>query len=295
MTDWTPLPSALAIDSHDVAGELRDYGQAADAEELAGGELALEQIEERLAMIERLVRKHGGSIRAVREYAERARARREQLAGAEQTHARTAERLSEARAALAEHVRALRVAREAAAPSFALAVREQLATLEMGDATFEVVLSERDPGPRGADSVEFMIAPNPGVPAGPLREIASGGELSRIMLAIMSVASAPSADVTLVFDEVDAGISGHTARAVGARLRELGTGRQVLCITHLPQIASLGERHFSIAKDTTANPTRATVAQLADREVVSELVRMLGGEAGDTGARRHARDLRRAA
>ncbi len=119
---------------------------------------------------------------------------------------------------------------------------------------FEVQFGEREPGPSGADAVEFMIAPNPGVPAGPLREIASGGELSRVMLAIMSVASASAMDATLVFDEVDAGIGGHTAKAVGARLRELGERRQVLCITHLPQIASLGARHFSIVKDTSAEP-----------------------------------------
>jgi DNA repair protein RecN (Recombination protein N) len=180
-------------------------------------------------------------------------------------------------------------------------VREQLGSLAMGEASFEVILGEREPGPHGADSVEFVIAPNPGVPAGPLREIASGGELSRVMLAIMSVAGASHSgddggdDATLVFDEVDAGIGGQTARVVGSRLRELGERRQVLCITHLPQIASLGARHFSIVKDTSAEPTRTTVLQLAEGEVVSELVRMLGADSDDTVARRHARDLRRAA
>ena len=98
-----------------------------------------------------------------------------------------------------------------------------------------------------------------------------------------------------MFDEVDAGIGGHTARAVGERLREIGHTRQVLCITHLPQIASLGDRHFSVVKDTAADPTRAAVLQLADDEVVSELVRMLGADAADSAARRHARDLRKAA
>jgi DNA repair protein RecN (Recombination protein N) len=152
--------------------------------------------------------------------------------------------------------------------------------------------------------VEFLIAPNPGVPAGALREIASGGELSRVMLAITTACGSgaksgrrdgAAARETLVFDEIDAGIGGHAARAVGARLRELGESRQVLCITHLPQIASLADRHFTIAKETCEESTRATVEQLADREVVSELVRMLGADAGDTAARRHARDLRRAA
>ena len=140
-----------------------------------------------------------------------------------------------------------------------------------------------------------MIAPNPGVPAGPLREIASGGELSRVMLAIMSVAQASALDTTLVFDEVDAGIGGQTARVVGARLRELGERRQVLCITHLPQIASLGARHFSIVKDLGADPARTSVLQLAEGDVVSELVRMLGADDDDSAARKHASDLRKAA
>src|SRR5205823_9065214 len=122
----------------------------------------------------------------------------------------------------------------------------------------------------------------PGVPAGPLREIASGGELSRVMLALMSVANAGGAG-TLVFDEVDAGVGGQTARAVGDRLRRLSRGRQVLCITHLPQIASLADSHFRIEKDAGADPpsggqaaARATVESLAGAEVVGELCRMLG-------------------
>jgi len=298
---------ALVVESHDLAGELREYCERAAADALAsspegdgvlgrlGPDTSLDALEERLAAIERLMRKHGGSVQAVLDYATQARARHEELAGAEVALAQATGELSDARASLQRHVLSIRGAREAAAVGFAQAVREQLRSLSMGEASFEVVLGEREPGPGGGDSVEFMIAPNPGVPAGPLREIASGGELSRVMLAIMSVAGASPQDATLVFDEVDAGIGGHTARAVGARLRELGERRQVLCITHLPQIASLGARHFSIAKDTGAEPTRATVVELREGEVVSELVRMLGADSDDTAARRHARDLRRAA
>ena len=286
---------ALLIESQDLATELRRYGEEAEIAQLGGEETRLEEIEERLARIEHLSRKHGGSVQAVLDHGARARARHEELAGAEVALARTEKRLGDARAALEEHVKAVSQARKSAAPRLARSVRDQLASLAMGEATFEVVLTPQDPGPSGGDAVEFLIAPNPGVPAGPLREIASGGELSRIMLAIMSVVTAPSMDSTLVFDEVDAGIGGHTARAVGARLRELGEGRQVLCITHLPQIASLGDRHFTIVKDTSARPTRATVVRLGEPEVVSELVRMLGADATDAAAHRHARDLRRAA
>ena len=292
---------ALMIESHDLASELREYCDRAATHGLDGAlaqlgpDVSLDALEDRLAAIERLARKYGGSVQAVLDYAQGARARHAELAGAEVALAQATEQLGAARAGLERHVVAVRRARQAAARSFARTVRAQLASLAMGEATFEVSLGQREPGASGADSVEFMIAPNPGVPSGPLREIASGGELSRVMLAIMSVASAVSADATLVFDEVDAGIGGHTARALGARLRELGERRQVLCITHLPQIASLGARHFSIVKDTGADPTRATVVQLGEGEVVTELVRMLGADTDDTAARRHARDLRRAA
>jgi DNA repair protein RecN (Recombination protein N) len=301
---------ALVIESQDLSFELRGY-----CEQIASQDGSLDTVEERLASIERLTRKHGGTVAAVLDHAADARARRDQLTGAELALAQVTARLSEAHAALEDHVRALRRARELAAPRLALAVHEQLAALAMGDASFEVSLIPRDPGPAGGDTVEFMIAPNPGVPPGPLREIASGGELSRVMLALATVPNRPaparggartvppaasfsfssSSHATLVFDEVDAGIGGHTARAVGERLRDLGHTRQVLCITHLPQIASLGDRHFSVVKDTAADPTRATVVQLAEAEVVSELVRMLGADAADSVARRHARDLRKAA
>jgi DNA repair protein RecN (Recombination protein N) len=167
----------------------------------------------------------------------------------------------------------------------------------MVGAEFRIDLSDREPGPTGRDGVEFLIAPNSGVPAAPLRESASGGEMSRVMLALMSVANDtdPARRGTLVFDEVDAGIGGQTARAVGERLRELAEGRQVLCITHLPQVASLAARHFSIAKDPSGNPAVTTVSELDDGAVVDELVRMLGADEDDRAAVEHAERLRAAA
>ncbi len=300
----------VAIEAQELAGELRDYGsgdaELATALDLPGIEPTLEGVEARLAATERVVRKHGGSIEAVLAYAERARARHAELDGAEVAILAAERELEQANDELQRHSRALRKARRAAAAPFAQAVREQLDALAMAGAGFEAVLAQSEPGPSGADTVEFMIAPNPGVPAGPLREIASGGELSRVMLAIMSVAAGLAASAgaspgaaggagphtpTIVFDEVDAGIGGRTANAVGARLRELGDRGQVICITHLPQIASLGARHFSIVKDTGADPAIATVVQLREPEVLAELVRMLGADSDDTAARRHARDL----
>jgi DNA repair protein RecN (Recombination protein N) len=296
---------SLVIESRDLAGELRGYGEQAalvDIPQLRegehderGGPAGLQAVEERLAALERLARKHGGSVAAVLEFAARARERRQLLAGAEVACEQAAEDLAKARAALERLALELRSRRQAASRPFADAVVAQLSQLAMAEASFEVVLGERETGPSGADAVEFLIAPNPGVPPGPLREIASGGELSRVMLAIMGAGSASAEDATLIFDEVDAGIGGHTARAVGARLRDIASRRQVLCITHLPQIASLGDRHFSIVKDTAAEPTRTVVLQLGEPEVVAELVRMLGADSDDGTARRHARELRRAA
>ncbi len=310
---------ALSIESGELAGELRAYGEdplLAAGE--AGGALTLDGIEERLVGLERLMRKHGGTVADVLAYAERARERRDELAGAEVALESNAASLREAEQRLQQHTDALRAARETAGPTLARSVREQLASLAMPDATFEVTLAAREAGGAGGDTVEFLLAANPGVAPGPLREIASGGELSRVMLALVTAcrdgaeagargtagstrgpsrraAAERSNSETLVFDEIDAGIGGHAARAVGARLRELGESTQVLCITHLAQIASLADRHFSIAKQTADSLARTTVVQLAEREVVSELVRMLGADDEDAGARRHARELRRAA
>jgi len=177
-------------------------------------------------------------------------------------------------------------------------VRERLAELAMPDARFDVEISPREePGPTGADHVELLIAANPGVPAGPLREVASGGELSRVMLALLGIANADveAAARLLVFDEVDAGIGGHTANAVGAQLHALASDRQVLCITHLPQVAAHADRHFRIAKDGGGETATTTVSELRRDAVVAELVRMLGAEETDRAARRHARELLKAA
>ena len=238
-------------------------------------------------------------------HAEDCARRRAELEGAEEALEDGRARLDAARAALDEAAAALHAARAEAGPRLADAVRERLGELAMEGASFAVELAPREaPGPSGADEVEFLIAPNPGVPAGRLRETASGGELSRVMLALMSVAAEARDDVggerseavaTLVFDEVDAGIGGQTARAVGEQLRALAEGRQVICITHLPQIASLADRHFTIVKDASGQTARTTVTELDRGAVVGELVRMLGADEADVAARRHAKELLRAA
>jgi DNA repair protein RecN (Recombination protein N) len=280
----------VALEADDVAAELRRY-----AEGLEGDPSELEAVEERLAALDRLERKHGGSIAAVLAHGERCRARRDELAGAEVALEEATAKLEEARADLAARAKALSVTRAKAAPKLADAVRARLSALAMDGATFEIALEPRDEaGPTGTDAVEFLIAPNPGVPPAPLRDTASGGEASRVMLALLAVANEASQS-TLVFDEVDAGIGGQTARAVGEELRALAAGRQIVCITHLPQIASLAARHFAIEKDPSVEPARTTVRELAKAEIVGELVRMLGADADDVAARRHAKELLKAA
>jgi DNA repair protein RecN (Recombination protein N) len=282
---------ALAVEADDVAAELRRYAEGIEL----GGNRSLDEVEERLALLDRLKRKHGGTIELVLEHAQTCRRRRDELAGAEEAIEAATARLDAARADLAERAADLRAARLEAAEGLAGAVADRLAGLAMDGATFEARITERDGfGPTGGDEVEFVIAPNPGVPSGPLRETASGGELSRVMLALMGVA-AQAGPGTLVFDEVDAGIGGQTARAVGEQLRDLATARQIVCITHLPQIASLADRHFTIVKDTSGDTALTSVTELARGDVVGELVRMLGADRDDTAARRHAKELLKAA
>jgi DNA repair protein RecN (Recombination protein N) len=166
----------------------------------------------------------------------------------------------------------LHARREEAAPRFAAAVAAELAGLGLGDGEFEARLTERDPGPTGRDDVEFRIRPNPGLALAPVGQTASGGELSRIALAIAVVAGGD----TLVFDELDAGIGGETANAVGRALVRAAETAQVITITHLPQIASVADRHFRVDK-IPGDPTHTRIEQLSDDERRVELERMLGG------------------
>ena len=281
---------ALRIEAEDLGGEFRGYLDGLDSDPER-----LHEIEERLDCYERVKRKHGGTVAAVLEHAERCRADRDRLESAEVALERAAAELSEATAEREALAAKLSKGRRKAAPRLAERVREELAALAMEGASFSVELEPReDIGPSGAERVELLLAPNPGVPAAPVRESASGGELSRVMLALMTAAG-EGGTTTLVFDEVDAGVGGQTARAVAERLRSLASTRQVLCITHLPQIAALAERHFRIAKSSDAELARTSVESIADDGVVEELCRMLGAESSDAGARRHAEELLAAA
>jgi DNA repair protein RecN (Recombination protein N) len=184
--------------------------------------------------------------------------------------------LAAAEARAGELADALSATRAEAAPSFAAAVADELQGLGMGDGEFRAELGAREPGPSGRDSVSFLIRPNPGLPFAPVAETASGGELSRIALALRAVAHAGAGEPTIVFDEIDAGIGGRTAHAVAEALGRLGERAQIVTITHLPQIASAAATHFRVEK-VPGDPTHTRIERLSEPERREEVERMLGG------------------
>lgn len=287
----TERVAALALELGDVGSELRDYAEGIEADPAA-----LAAIEERLEAIDRLERKHGGSVESVLAHAEHCRVEIERLRGAEVRGAEASAALAEAEARREKLGKKLSAGRSAASAPLEERVAAELERLSMAGATLEVGLDPHPDGyaPSGRETVELRVAPNPGIEAAPLREAASGGELSRVMLALSGLVQAASAG-TLVFDEIDAGIGGNTARVVGERLRALGEGRQVLCITHLPQVASLADVHFRLEKNVADGHSFATVERLSGEAVVEEIRRMLGGEDTDEAATKHARELIKAA
>ena len=268
----------------------------------------LQQIEERLALLERLKRKHGPTLADV--IAKRDALRRE-LADLERSDERVAEleRAQPARGGYLTAAGAVGARRRRAGPTSARQLERLLGELAMERTRFEVRFNA-EPLPeaawtaRGIDAAEFFVSPNPGEELRPLARIVSGGELSRIMLAIKTLTATsrhgfsdaadrpPSASAPgLVFDEVDAGIGGRVADVVGRKLRALGSAFQVLCITHLPQIAAYADTHFQIEKRVERGRTRTTVVRLDDGGRVDELARMLGGEAITDGLRASAREM----
>jgi DNA repair protein RecN (Recombination protein N) len=283
--------AALGVELGDVASELRDYSEGVEAD--PGALLA---IEERLEAIDRLERKHGGSVETVLAHAARCREEIARLEGAGERSAEAEAALATAEVRRAELGEKLSAGREAAARPLEERVAAELEQLAMAGASLEVVLEPHPDGygASGRETVELRVAPNPGIEAAPLRDAASGGELSRVMLALSGVGRAASAG-TMVFDEIDAGIGGNTARVVGERLRALAGDRQVVCITHLPQVASLADTHFRLEKDVSGAEASARVDRLEGEGVVAEIRRMLGGEVADKAATKHARELLKAA
>jgi DNA repair protein RecN (Recombination protein N) len=286
---------------------------AARGRAIAADPERLERIEERLALVQRLVRKLGCEAAELVE--RQARLERE-LAELEGSGADPAELEREVERALArawEAADALTAGRRRAATALGARITAGLGELALTAAELTITLEPlaattaggnggrtargsrpRDGlAPSGAERVVFLLAPNRGEAARPLARIASGGELSRVMLALKAATAGASDVPTLVFDEVDAGIGGGVAEVVGRKLRQLAQGRQVLCITHLPQIAACADHHYVVRKRPSGGRTRSSAARLSDRERVEELARMLGGVTVTAHARRHAAELRR--
>jgi DNA repair protein RecN (Recombination protein N) len=284
---------ALTVELDDLAAALRDYLDRLDVD--AAHRDALEVRYDRLRS---LMRKYGGSADEVLAYLGEARAR---LAALEESAADEESLVARVTAAQEESVAAagrLSDMRRRLAPLVAARIEEELRGLAMPHASFAIEVSSRGGGwdglgPSGADDVEFVFGANPGVPPRPLRETASGGELSRAMLAIRGLVTLGEDVETLIFDEVDTGIGGVTAAALGERLRRLAQSRQVLCITHLPQVAAYADRQFAITKesDPGEGTTETVVRRVDGEERVAELCRMLGVSADDAAARSHAESL----
>ena len=279
--------AALVVEVGDAASELRDY-----VEGIAADPAALQTIEERLEAIDRLERKHGGSVESVLAHAERCREEIARLEGAGERSAEAEADLVEAEASRDKLGKKLSAGREAPAGPLQERVAAELDPLSLAGASLEVVLEPHPDGfgASGRETVELRVAPNPGIEPAPLRDAASGGELSRVMLALSGLGQSASAG-TMVFDEIDAGIGGKTARVVGERLQALGRDRQVLCITHLPQVASLADVHFRLEKDVAGEQALASVERLEGEGVVAEIRRMLGADSSDDAATQHAREL----
>ena len=279
------------MELQELAGELRDYAERIEAEPVQ-----LEQLEERLDALDRLKRKHGGSIDSVLAHAEHCRREIAAIDGAGERTEQLEAELTKAQKRRTDLGAQLSEVRAKAARRLEKRIAAELEQLAMGGAKLEVSLEPHPEGfgSLGQERVTFRVATNPGMPVAPLRDAASGGELSRVMLALAGQGAGGS-DATFVFDEIDAGIGGNTARTVGERLRDLGAERQVLCITHLPQVASLAETHFRIEKSIAGGHATATVERVDGDALVAEIVRMLGADDGDKAADRHARQLLKAA
>jgi DNA repair protein RecN (Recombination protein N) len=282
---------AIKSQLEDLAFFLRSYADGIDA---SPGRL--QQVEDRLALLERLKRKYGPSLQEVIDKGELLARERELLTGVGERAEDLVKELDTATSAFLTVGRDLSQRRRAGAVQFARDLEGLLGELAMARTRFEVRFNDRELAPeawsdRGVDQAEFFVSPNPGEDLRPLARIVSGGELSRVMLALKTLAAEDAPGKTLIFDEVDAGIGGRVAEVVGARLRALGARFQVLCITHLPQIAARGATQFRIEKSVRGDRTVTSVERLDAEGRVDEVARMIGGTAITEPVRASAREL----
>jgi len=275
---------------------LNELGEAASGVErclegLQFNTAELEETEERLFAIRGLARKHGVGPDDLADLAEQLRKRLSALDAGDAHLSVLHKALSAAEAEFAAAAEALTRARQTTGAALDAAMAEELAPLKMERAVFQTHITSEAPGPSGQDSVAFEVATNPGAPSGPLNKIASGGELSRFLLALKVCLTQGQAGVTMIFDEIDRGVGGATADAVGRRLETLADEAQVIVVTHSPQVAARGGHHWRVAKRVVNDITLSDVAPLAEDERIDELARMLAGDKITDAARAAARAL----
>jgi len=283
------LLNSASIQVSEVTDALRRYGEDIDMDPQRR-----DWVEERLDALQAVARKHRGSVNELLSLHSRLRDEHDELTNAEERGRELEAQAATMRGEFLAKANALSVARVKAAKKFSAAVTGAMTGLGMPGGTFEVALTrlDEDAGrPWGIDDVEFLISANPGQKPQALAKIASGGELSRMSLAIQVIASDGSAIPTMVFDEVDSGVGGGVAEMLGRRLREIGENRQVLCVTHLPQVASLADQHVRISKVSDGKATRTGLQVLGSDERVEELARMLGGVEITTKTLEHAAEM----
>lgn len=265
---------SLVYEIEDCADELRRYTGDEDY-----SPQELDAIEERLDTIFRLKRKYGGSIAAIQDYLKKCKAELENIETSDERAQKLSKELTEAKSKLLKLASTISAKRHAAAKILSSKIKQELSFLDMPQVEFSVHFEPlREPSPNGMDNIEFMISANPGSPARPLAKIASGGEISRIMLAIKTVLADTDNIDTLIFDEIDTGVSGRAALKIGKKLKEVAANRQVICVTHLAQIAAQADRHILIEKQVKDNNTFTYLKTLDYDGRKKELARIIGAE-----------------
>ena len=266
-------------------------GVVAAIDTMSFNPIELEETEERLFAIRAMARKHEVLADDLAGFAETLRGKLDALDAGEAAQAGLEKAVRDAQDAYDAAADALTDARRKKAGKLDKAVAAELAPLKMERAVFATQITEETPGPEGRDAVSFTVATNPGAPAGPLGKIASGGELSRFLLALKVCLAKGQTGLTMIFDEIDRGVGGATADAVGRRLAALSQGGQVLVVTHSPQVAALGAHHWRVSKAVSKGMTLSTVTPLSAPERVDEVARMLAGDTITEAARAAAREL----
>ncbi len=274
IAQFSSTHAAAVVELSEVARTLSGYAAKLDLDPQQ-----LAALEQRVSVFETLKRKYGGSIAEVIAFGERAEERMQKIQGRDAELERLAKEIENVRAGMNRAGEALRKRRTKAAPKLSEKIRHNLRDLGFRQSEFEATLSALDePRASGFDSVELLFAPNPGEPLKPLRAIASSGEISRLMLAIKSALAAHDAIPLLVFDEIDTNVGGEIAHAVGAKMQMLGRAHQVICITHLPQVAATASSHFVVTKDVSQGRTFSNLREVTDKARQEEIARMLGGK-----------------